>query len=102
MRLISTYKLQDLTGYKSNETVINDFFTPNKYIQSYSQLTFSFDGTFTFNNQRNWNFFAENGQVTISRVDNLDINVIYVFSKIIIRDTKIYDFNNVDFPAAMF
>lgn len=58
MRLISTYKLQSLTGYISNETVINDFFTPNKYIQSYSQLTFSFDGTFSLNNERNWNYFA--------------------------------------------
>jgi hypothetical protein len=53
-------------------------------------------------NDRKWRFSAQFGQLTISHEDDPSISIVYIYSTVTVRDSRIYDFRNVSFPGVLF
>ena len=72
-------------------------------MKAFSQLTVNVSDRFSaFSNLHNWKYIAEIGQLTIYYAPNPAYQINYVYSSIVIRDSRIYDFDNKTFPGILF
>lgn len=66
-------------------------------------MTVTFMNMFnTITNNRNWQFSAAAGELTISQNDNNGIYTSYSYAGFTINNSQIVDFNGNTFPAAIF